>query len=944
MTIELTPQEVIDISSPKQHFRYYLTQWTPGVVFSAQINQSFSTLDSVVEVEYDNVSFGVYTDIESDLTVYIGSAAGMRDVGVCRIRKAATSNKIYIGETSEIRFADNLHITVVDTVIPNEKHNRIVNDVVYSDWDIPYTDQNVNFTPRAIMGATLVPLLRSGSTVSYSPPNASRSSCVGSSVSGFFWSCSGAYSITGETTATPTFEFNTVGQYVIKLKLTAANGKTSLSYRYVVVHGSGNEPLEIESATLSSNKSGWQLSVSTLDDVSSVDVNAMSVFWQKGYVGGVEKVIGQQEENEHILFSGWVDQETVVVNKEQSSTTFSIYSADYWMRKIQSYPSGLRNVSIASGNWSEVQNLTLDKAFDCILRWHSTFLLICDTYFTENELVTPFIDNNGGDLFSILQNISNDQLLANVMCDRYNSIRIFVDPQYLLESERTAIPVVFSITDSNIVGELEIIRDTTNEFSLVDLSGISYNGSIGTPILSKSFGNVYGARGKPFSKNNLLLESQEAANALSSLIMSRGNLPYKKIRAVISTGFPVLSISQPQYILFSIDTANNRDVSINDYRFVPKKITLNINSENGSSYTTVEFEQETKEGNSVTYVRPQTPIDNFPPLPDFSVEDFPILPFDIFSSTDTDYIPKDPDISTDEACRENTDAAANGDFLLWVRGTQVSNEKENLYGWMRCYIRSSAHTNKTKIIINGTWQKKDNKNNWIDDETDDSWYNVYAIGSYGERVATATKENITTPSSRTFTFSPPASTQIVGFEFALDLDTADAMTTVMYVENGTITSNNDYQLDSGHAMLSTMRSTYVAHYIFSLMRVKFYTDHKSGYWDVTAWGKLLGRLRQSALGESYPGVIKLQFYGGSHPRIKQFDNVIRTDGDGWITAEATQTVEATDWITFDWSAKGTVPNETDYFMRVTVKRSAQHRIVYNNVLVYNICPISEVIE
>ena len=48
------------------------------------------------------------------MTVYIGTSAGARDLGIVRVRKAWTSSIAYIGETSEIAWANDLYVTVVD--------------------------------------------------------------------------------------------------------------------------------------------------------------------------------------------------------------------------------------------------------------------------------------------------------------------------------------------------------------------------------------------------------------------------------------------------------------------------------------------------------------------------------------------------------------------------------------------------------------------------------------------------------------------------------------------------------------------------------------------------------------------------------------------------------------------------------------------------------------
>src|SRR5690242_16241096 len=82
------------------------------VVFSARINQVFSTHDMVAQFGWDGLSQGAYANVLVGMTAYIGSVEGAYDVGICRVRKVPTSNLFYVGETSEVDFADNLWVTV----------------------------------------------------------------------------------------------------------------------------------------------------------------------------------------------------------------------------------------------------------------------------------------------------------------------------------------------------------------------------------------------------------------------------------------------------------------------------------------------------------------------------------------------------------------------------------------------------------------------------------------------------------------------------------------------------------------------------------------------------------------------------------------------------------------------------------------------------------------
>lgn len=130
----------------------------PRIVFQARINQTFTSLDRVGQIEFDTVTLGAYTDIEPEQTLWIGASAGGYEIGMARIRKAAASDTLYIGETSDLPLVDNLYLTVVDEPLPWMKHLH-VEDGTFADYEIAYDDQHEVFEPVAVMGADVVAVL-----------------------------------------------------------------------------------------------------------------------------------------------------------------------------------------------------------------------------------------------------------------------------------------------------------------------------------------------------------------------------------------------------------------------------------------------------------------------------------------------------------------------------------------------------------------------------------------------------------------------------------------------------------------------------------------------------------------------------------------------------------------------------------------------------------------
>ena len=108
----------------------------PPVVFTCIINQTFDTTDSVYEFLYDTAT-GSFEDVKPGMTVWIGSSFGHYNYGVVRARKNWTVDTAYIGEVSEVSFANDLYVTVVDEMAIWAKHVYInrVDQTVYMDRD-----------------------------------------------------------------------------------------------------------------------------------------------------------------------------------------------------------------------------------------------------------------------------------------------------------------------------------------------------------------------------------------------------------------------------------------------------------------------------------------------------------------------------------------------------------------------------------------------------------------------------------------------------------------------------------------------------------------------------------------------------------------------------------------------------------------------------------------
>jgi len=266
-----TPTELAYLRSPGQFSKIYLGFPQPSTIFTCRVNQTFTTTDMIREFIYDGGT-GTYTDILPGMTIWVGLSAGARDVGMCRVRKAPTSTVIYIGETSELDWADDLYITVKDDFGLWPKHMfRDIDHVVFMDYDVAYSDQHEDFDPVPVMGPDAVLFyqgtLGGGNTIQTSF-DASPSWVIESTITTYSWSAPGASATSGMSTATPTLTYNAPGTYRVSCLITAANGKSFTGYRKVIVFDLTALPVSqalLRSCTGDVEMGGWEAEIELYD-------------------------------------------------------------------------------------------------------------------------------------------------------------------------------------------------------------------------------------------------------------------------------------------------------------------------------------------------------------------------------------------------------------------------------------------------------------------------------------------------------------------------------------------------------------------------------------------------------------------------------------------------------------------------------------------------------
>lgn len=540
----MTSPELANIRKDAQYSALYLAIHKPATVYTAVVNQAFPApdpinnifpADRVTQVTY-STGVGNLSDIIPGMTMYVGTTAGAYDVGMCRIRKAPTSTVFYIGENSELAWANGLFLTVVDSMGIWPRHIYLDNaGIPYMDFDIAYSSQHAATDPVPVLGPPAVAWLL-GASVNVSFDASASYVLNGATVSGYSWVAPGSSASSGMATATPTITYNAAGQYRVGCTIASSTGTTTTGYRRVFIFDrSANMPInqfDLTDLTGSWQKGGWQAKVtmySQADFASIVDRAQVVIFARDFYgtsAGGASEVSqGPIAGRENIIFTGWIDGESITEDPDGSSIQFTVSTADAWMAKIAGFPVGIQNTSINPLNWTQWQQLTVDDSIWHALYWQATVIPVIDVFLTGDTRISPEQSVPGEmSLWQQLTYLATNTILARGICDRYNRFFVEIDTDLTPVASRSSIPTVMTLTKQDWRDKATMTRYIVSPTGKIALSGVTVGGGQ-TPaaIFSLAPGHVFKHFGQSIKQDRLLLADQGTSNVLGGMLLGRDN-------------------------------------------------------------------------------------------------------------------------------------------------------------------------------------------------------------------------------------------------------------------------------------------------------------------------------------------------------------------------------------------------------------------------------------
>lgn len=587
-----TAGELTKIRSDNQSSRLYLTVHIPAVVFQARLAALPASNDKVASITY-NTGSGAYTDILADQTLYVGTSAGAYDLGMCRIRNltglGAVTGTFNIGLTSEIAWAANAYLTVVDefALFPRWPYTDD-NGAVFMDYDVAYANQHRYCASFPIFPRYAVKWLPVGGTVNVIR-DGSQSWALNNTINGYAWAAPGSSAISGDTTNTVTITYNAVNATAgNRIALTVSN-TDSVSFtgygRAFILQSESDAITEfsVSNFTGSYSSGGWSAQIICYAQATPATIRdrALCIIHRRDWYGPTSSdagSIGYVADDENIEMIGWIAGDSIQWMSEDKAgaVTFMVYGPQYWLNKITMPTVGLKNLSSHPTNWKRFFGLTAKSATWHVLMWRTTAPRCIDCFSIDNGYAALQLQSGGAKtVWEQLSNILNDFLLAKPCCDAYARLFMQIEQQCLDTTARSSIPTVMTLTTGDWENEIDFDWREVNEIAAVDITGEIYNGTnTSDAVYALSPGRVFSARGSSvFSRANLAVDSQTTLNSLAGAIYGWQNNPYPNWRFKLPSNLHLIDVAPYQYLNISVTAANTpRGIVLTNKRLIPREI------------------------------------------------------------------------------------------------------------------------------------------------------------------------------------------------------------------------------------------------------------------------------------------------------------------------------------------------------------------------------------
>ncbi|KKK91031.1 hypothetical protein LCGC14_2717050, partial [marine sediment metagenome] len=354
----------------------------------------------------------------------------------------------------------------------------------------------------------------------------------------------------------------------------------------------------------------------------------------------VTKISANAENRGHILYSGYVLEDTTYWNPITSRLEFETASITGRMEELATFATSIESKTNAL-TWTELRDMTVDRAAIHMMRWHSTVLEVHDYAQTDDTKWVKFADFERGTLYESINNWLMNTLLARMVSDRQGKIWAEVDARVTpTGSDRQVnnyMQEVLDMSNSDWRGEIAIPRRFESELAFLEMGGINFSGPSETGGIAAFLAGAPGEAPDYFGSvervQGLVVSNQLQLNELVGYAFSMKNSVYPEVDVPIAGDYRFLDIAPQHRVLVSVaENDTHRGIVWTQKPFIPQEISYQWLPQFQSLLMDIGLAEETGGepgfGAAATIEIPlEPPYDQYD-LPDWEIELPPIIPPD----------------------------------------------------------------------------------------------------------------------------------------------------------------------------------------------------------------------------------------------------------------------------------------------------------------------------
>jgi hypothetical protein len=495
---------------------YFLSVEEQEEVFAGQLSTD-PLLDpqtmGIYSVGIDNTT-GSHTNTREHMTVDFGTTPGATDLGQARLR-GASATALNLSETAPgaLPIADNDYFSVKRTwrpwlVLPrgvsSANGTPYTNQItMYVDYDIPYNDQNENFTPKAnITRSATVPFapkpagfvdgFKTVSPQTYRTMvlSSAFSFCPDDTIASQTWDVQdGTITVGSDSDQTITVRFPVGFRWISLTVVSTTGGKSGVMYFPIWVHDENYMPLtrfhKVRDTTADWREVELEFFQQNTSEI-NIPKGAALCCWEFDPFWG-EDIPDQYRDQ----FLGWNKDDVTLFRKNDPRNNISISGLAEWLNRYRAIPMRVYDPLGQASSWFEMENISNDKLAYYLLKNFSTAFQIGNLFLSGNNDRLKSLDLTGNSLFGQVQYaVQGYQGVAR--SDSLNAIWIRKRYPYMTVFERAAVDRVMALTQSDRTHNSPLRLSRRRWFAVASVlgSGGSFNGTTQTIYNSRAPGRT----------------------------------------------------------------------------------------------------------------------------------------------------------------------------------------------------------------------------------------------------------------------------------------------------------------------------------------------------------------------------------------------------------------------------------------------------------------------